>query len=176
MSKVNLLRKELISFGKVLSEIKEPEGEQFTVQFKHAISRTKYYLKDEIGSIYEDLNGKAKIIKEKKESLDKELCRIKDGCDPEKDGVRAFTPRMEAEESIFIVVFGLIYLVMYETEDDKEYAQRFEQIIKEEEKTCKEIDEWMDEKVTIEVHSVQCDKVWSGLSQDVHDRIVYMID
>lgn len=177
MSKVNLTRLELVSFSQSLDEIKEPEDVSFTAQFKHGISRTKRYIKDEIESMIETLESKAKIIKREKEKLDKELCKVKEGGDVEKEGTRALIPWIDANQNRkFAVVFKLVMLQLYEMGDEEEYQKRFEQILIDEKETVKEVEEYFNKEITITVHSVKVEHVWSGISQEIHDNIYYMIE
>lgn len=180
MSEAVSTRKDLIAFSKLLEAIKEPEdkSEHFTIQFKNALAKTKSHIKSELDIIRNVLTDMTKTIIEKKEELDKELCKVKKGSDVKKKGMNALIPWTDDKgRNKFIVIFEVLHLLSYEIDKnkEKEYDKKFKKIIDDEQELCEEINKWFLEDITFEVHSVDVEYV-PNLDQKICDVLCVMVN
>lgn len=178
--KAKLTRVDFVNFSATINTIKEPEKVSWKVQFKNALSKTKRLIKIEIDSLSESLTDKIKFIKKEKEKLDAEFCKVKEGHDIEKEGSKALEVLMDKENKIpmFVVLFQLVYIPMYVLQDgytEKEYEAKFTEIMENGKETLEEVQKFLEEEITINVHSVKCEFV-PGLKQDELDMVSFMIE
>lgn len=176
--KVKISRQEVMSMNNALLTIKEPKDVSFPAQFKHAQSKTKRLLKNEVMTSLEVVQDKVKPIREAKEKIDLEYCVVREGADVEKEGIKALKPEgEEGNDRKALFLNNLIQLDLYEYLDDdaeKEATDKFIAVLEEYKDLFKELNEYTKEIVTVEVHEVSCEYV-PDLDENIHDSIVHMI-
>lgn len=178
--KVKMSRWNFIQFTEIIMTVKEPDDADWKVQFTNALSKTKRLTKGDIESITEALDKKLKKVRESKELLDIEMCQVKEGFDVIKDKSKALQPFLgeEDKQPRFLVLFKVIYFQMYILLDEfteEQYETRLREMIEEHQSEMDEIQKFMDEDITIDVHTVKCEFV-PKMKQAEHDFISYMIE
>ena len=178
--KVKLVRFEFLEFSKVINAIIEPKDESWKVQFKNAMAKTKRLLKIDLECLSESLIDKCKKIEKAREKLDIECCEIREGHDIDKEGITALEPLLDENDKQprFMVFFQIVYFQMYKLIQeftDEDYEAKFNIIVEENRETMDELQKFMMEDITINVHSVKCEYLPS-LIQKEHDLISYMVE